>query len=69
MNPPKVGAIIHAKMRKAFPRGPPGKGPGKGPPKICISRKPVAKEVMTPPKKAPKKMNEILVRVLARFGS
>jgi hypothetical protein len=38
MNPPKVGAIIHAKMRKAFPRGPPGKGLCKGPPKICISR-------------------------------
>jgi hypothetical protein len=52
-------------MRKASPRGPPVIGP----PKICISKKPVAKKAMTPPKKAPKKMNEILVKVLARLGS
>ena len=65
MNPPMIGATIHAKMRKAFPRGPPGIGP----PKICISRKPAAKKARIPPKKAPKKMNEILVKVLARLGS
>jgi hypothetical protein len=60
-----VGVIIHAKIRKASPRG----QPGIGPPKTCISKKPAAKKAIIQPKKAPKKMNEILVKVLARLGS
>jgi len=55
MNPPMTGAIIQAKMRKPFPRGPAGMGP----PKISIRRKPVAKKTMTPLKKAPKKIKDI----------
>jgi hypothetical protein len=60
-----IGAITQAKNKKAFPRRPPGIGP----PKICISRKPAPKKAIAPPKKPPKKMNEILVKVLARLGS